>query len=582
MYEVGAAKKDITAFHKGVGMMGYGMHWNRVEDVETPLHVRAYFFRHSQSGETAVVAVCEMAFMTISVKNGVMKKLNRKHPELGLKEETVMLLAQHTHSGPGGYSHYGLYNVTIPGFVPAVYQEIVEGIVDAIVEAAENRSPANISLDSAEFHEDIPVAFNRSMKAYLRNPDAKPLKKEDAHLAIEREMTLMRFDGLDGEQIGAINWFGVHTTSVHNDNKSICWDNKGYAADFMERDVRQAPNASRFLGAFAQGSAGDVTPNSHWDKKKKWTRGPFEDDFESARFSGRLQYEHARKIYDAAPHAHQVSGGLDGGLIHVNFSNVLCSPEFSNGQLDARTGPACHGLAFFAGTVEGPGMPPIVAFVAKGLSKIVKAYELGTNFLRKKARRTAIRQKYKLHGVKNIIIEAGERRVLGTSNIRKLIVPGFADPTIHNLKTLHPRGWDENKPWTPHVLPLQILILGDIALVGIPAEPTTIAAQRIKKVIEDVLLSNGIHRVLIAPYANAYCGYISTFEEYQVQMYEGGHTVFGQWTLAAFQTKFKQLAEEMAKKAHFRELLHDENPPEFTPEELERRSFPRMVSGQSS
>ena len=54
MYEVGAAKKDITAFHKGVGMMGYGMHWNRVEDVETPLNVRAYFFRHSQSARSLV------------------------------------------------------------------------------------------------------------------------------------------------------------------------------------------------------------------------------------------------------------------------------------------------------------------------------------------------------------------------------------------------------------------------------------------------------------------------------------------------------------------------------------------------
>ena len=201
--------------------------------------------------------------------------------------------------------------------------------------------------------------------------------------------------------------------------------------------------------------------------------------------------------------------------------------------------------------------------------------------LRKKAKRKAIRQKYSLQGPKAIIIESGERRVLGTSDVKNLIVPAFADPTIRNLKTLHPQGWDEDKPWTPHVLPLQILVLGEIALVAVPAEPTTIAAQRIRKVVEDALMPKGIRKVIIAPYANAYCGYITTHEEYQHQLYEGGHTVFGKWTLAAFQTKYKLLAEEMAKKVNYRQLSHEAEPPEFSQEELQRRSYERMVASQS-
>ena len=86
------------------------------------------------------------------------------------------------------------------------------------------------------------------------------------------------------------------------------------------------------------------------------------------------------------------------------------------------------------------------------------------------------------------------------------------------------------------------------------------------------MLSHGIHQVLILPYANSYCGYITTHEEYQQQAYEGGHTVYGHWTLAAFQTKFKQLAAEMVKKADYRELQGDGIPPEFTAEELGRRT----------
>lgn len=578
MFEVGAAIHDITAFHKGTGMMGYGMHFNTIEEVETPLNVRAYFFHHPESGENAVLAVCDMCFITTSIKRGVMKKLHRKHPELNLKEENILLMAQHTHSGPGGYSHYGLYNVTIPGFVPVVYQAIVEGIVQAIVEAAANKRPAKLSIASEEFPENVEVAFNRSMKAYLSNPEAKKLNPKETHKAIDRTMTMLRIDGVDGEKIGAINWFGVHTTSVHNDNHSICWDNKGYAAHMLEKEIQQTEDGKNFMGAFAQGPAGDVSPNYIWDKKKGWTRGVSENDFESARANGKLQADHASRLYEKCAAGHPVTGGVDAGMLHVNFSNIHCDPAYTNGNLDARTGPACHGLSFFAGTVEGPGMPKAVAFAARRLSRLVRFYELATNRLRSKEKQLAIIQKYRIQGPKDIIVESGERRVLGTSDIKNLVVPGFADPTIRNLKALHPQGWDEDKPWVPHILPLQILILGDIALVAVPAEPTTIAAQRIRKVVEASLLPQGIHQVIIAPYANSYCGYITTFEEYQHQCYEGGHTVFGQWTLAAFQTKFKQLADEMAKKAHFREFLHDAEPPEFSPEELHRRSYTQMMS----
>ena len=573
MFEIGAAKREITAFQKGIGMMGYGMAFNTVEDVETPLYTRAYHFHHVESGKNAVLVVSEMCFVTAAVKHGVMKRLTRKHPELGLTEENVMLTAQHTHSGPGGYSHYGLYNVTIPGFVPAVYRSIVEGIVEAIVAAAAAARPAQLRLASGAFPDDVPVAFNRSLRPYLANPEAKALRPDQAHLAIDREMRYLRIDGLDGQAIGAINWFGVHTTSVHNDNHSVCWDNKGYAADFMERELRAQADHADFIGAFAQGAAGDVTPNHVWDSKKKWTRGPFEDDFESARHNGRLQFRQAMQLHQAADsQGHLVADSLDYGLLHANFAHVQCDPAFAQGRSDARTDSACHGVSFFAGTREGPGMPKVVALAATLLSRIVMTYELGTNFLRKKPRRLAIKQKYRLQGKKVILIEAGERRVLGTSDVKNLIVPAAADDTIRNFKHLHPQGWDEDKPWVPHVLPLQILLLGDIALVAVPAEPTTIAARRIRQTVLENLREAGVHDVIIAPYANAYCGYITTHEEYQHQHYEGGHTVFGQWTLAAFQTKYQQLARELAKKADAREIRHDAEPPVFSKEELQRRT----------
>ena len=79
--------------------------------------------------------------------------------------------------------------------------------------------------------------------------------------------------------------------------------------------------------------------------------------------------------------------------------------------------------------------------------------------------------------------------------------------------------------------------------------------------------------MLISSYTNAYCGYVTTYEEYQLQCYEGGHTVYGEYTLAAFQTKFKFLAEQLLKKTEERDLGEKVEPAQFTEQEIAKRTF---------
>ncbi len=99
------------------------------------------------------------------------------------------------------------------------------------------------------------------------------------------------------------------------------------------------------------------------------------------------------------------------------------------------------------------------------------------------------------------------------------------------------------------------------------------AGWRLRDTIHSVLKQRGIKKVVLAPYANAYSGYITTYEEYQCQAYEGGHTVFGEWTLAAYQTKFKELALQLLEKPENRSVDKGIVPTEFTKEELSKRSF---------
>lgn len=572
MFQAGTGKADITVDKKGVGMMGYGMFRNIVLGVETPIYARALVFRDSESGKKIAYVNAEICFITIAIKSGVVKRFARNHAELGYDENNLFLTAQHTHSAPGGYSNYGLYNMTIPGFVPEVYTKIVNGIVDAILQAEKNLQPAELRLAIGKFEDNLEVAFNRSVNAYNLNPEVTEKRSEkDKHLALNREMTLLRIDTPEGKPIASLNWFGVHTTSLSNDNHLISSDNKGYAAHYHEEEMRKL-GKENFISVFAQEVSGDVTPNFVWDKKKKWMRGKFENDFDSAKFNGNLQFEKAKELFEKAKNASPLSVQIDFALMYVDFRNVQCAPEFANGKTDARTGPSCHGVAFFAGTLEGPGMNKPVAFASKILSRFIRLFEYAKTPFLSAENKKAIYEKYEIQGVKDILIETGERKILGTHDVKNLFIPGWADRSIKFFKDYHRNGSLDNKPWTPQVLPLHIAIIGNIALVGIPAEITTIAGKRLQKTVHEILKNRGVEKTIISSYTNAYCGYITTYEEYQLQCYEGGHTVFGEYTLAAFQTKFKQLAQELLKKPEERNL-EKAQPAQFTEEEIAKRTF---------
>jgi neutral ceramidase len=90
--------------------------------------------------------------------------------------------------------------------------------------------------------------------------------------------------------------------------------------------------------------------------------------------------------------------------------------------------------------------------------------------------------------------------------------------------------------------------------------------------VGEVLQPLGTRRALICTYSNDYMGYVTTNEEYQLQLYEGGATVFGQWTLAAFQTRLTMLAREMHEPEGNRRHDRVTRPAPVPPDELAKRS----------
>lgn len=567
MLEIGAAKTEITAYEPRLGMMGWGMLHNVVESVATPLHARAFVLRDRSAGVRQVIVVCELAFISLALKDAVCARLRREHVGLSLSPANVMLLATHTHSGPGGFSHYPLYNLTIPGFSHHVLEQLAGGIVSAIVRADAARAPGVMRWVAGEIDPALPVAFNRSLRAYNNNPDVTPAGPGDASVALDRTMRMLRFEDAGGTPRASLNFFAVHCTSVHSDNTAIHSDNKGYAARFVEQEMAGRGH-DRYVAAFAQGAAGDVTPNFRYFKGKPWIRGKYADDDRSARFNGRIQADQALVLLEAPSEA--LPPRLAAAHAFVDFSDVEVDPEFTDGRAGLRTAPAEIGMAMLFGTKEGPGLPRAFA----GLQTLIAAARpllaaVGAGQHRKPYAH--------LQAEKVPWVETGAHRLMGIGRIGRLPLPWRAHPALRLVRALD-RG--EAAPWTPNVLPVQLFVLGTAAIGAVPGEFTTVAGRRMRATMQRHLAAIEVAHTVLAGYANAYAGYVTTPEEYVEQDYEGASTHFGKWTLPAWQTWVARLADRLASQPRAKQAnvsaveMSVAGPPVFSEGELRARAFP--------
>lgn len=543
MYEAGWSKREITVKAQGHAMMGYGMWHNRAWGHATALYARAVYLRHG-TGRGLMFCLLDLGYITHAMRSGVVQRLQAVMGD-AFDEAGLVLTCTHTHSGPGGCSHDAMYNVVTPGFVPEHVEAIVTATVEAVTEAWRSAAATELTLGRGGFDEPVPVAWNRSLAAYNRNPDVTPLTDRETHLALDRDMAVLAFRR-HGQVQALLSLFGVHATCIGNTNTRYSGDNKGHAALAAEAQLA-AQGAANPVALFAQATAGDVSPHYHGpgDVARR-SRLHGDEEHTYAERNGCYQSTQALDILATGPGL-TVDGGIDAVFTYLDFSDRKADPRFAQGRDDAFTSEPCHGVAFFTGTrVDGPGMPQAIGVVAKKVARWVKQNRLGHPQKQGPEDRDYYRRLYAAQGPKDILLEAGRKQILGQP-IAKLIVPGFADPLVAEMKRQAKQGAMTRSAMVPTVLPLQIVRLGPLALVCCPGEFTTMAGRRVVQAVQEALQPAGVTQVLICTYCNDYMGYVTTNEEYQQQAYEGGHTIFGQWTGAAFQTEFTLLATELCR-----------------------------------
>ncbi len=134
--------------------------------------------------------------------------------------------------------------------------------------------------------------------------------------------------------------------------------------------------------------------------------------------------------------------------------------------------------------------------------------------------------------------------------------PTSEDRKCHSEKPIFLAIGSQKPTWTPDVIPMQLVQIGKLLIVALPAEVTTISGLRIRK----ALLSENpeINHVVIAGLANDYSGYLTTAEEYTVQHYEGAQNAFGPHALQAYIEALSDQVNQWQKTGH--DFLKDADP----------------------
>ncbi len=559
-FHIGLGKSHITPNVKDAIFLGFAKPEQKLIDVKEHLHARSIIFKND---ETYFIYVnLEIGFVTDSVYQNVFNDLSEVPEFKGISRDQLHISAQHTHSSPGGFDYYPLYNMPNSGHVPKILKSITSGIMESIHKAFKDISLATLEYKEGSFPEDSEVSFNRSLKAYFKNPEVsnkhltskQAAPKEVEMLVIKKNNTIKGF----------INWFPVHCTSIGSTNRYVHSDNKGIASKLSEEGNDR-------VCIFAQGNAGDISPNFIKEKQgHRDFRGKFKDDLESTHYNGKLQAQQALKILNKSSSI-ALDSIIDSELIYLDFSNMK-SKDFTESN-QKRTSNGAMGVTFLSGSpVDGRAFPETITVVFNFIALILNKSHQTKNFFINRSKYKVRKYHEDLHGKKKIILDTGLRKFLSSSRARWLHILRHVDPLMNTFAVQFFSGALLENSWLPEVLPVQISQLGSIAIISIPAETTTIAGKRIKKALEPILEKKGISKVIIAPYANNYCGYITTPEEYELQLYEGAHTLYGKWTLPSLIYQLEKFATEFLKEKPQRDLDKQSIPPKFSQSEISKRT----------
>lgn len=481
--EAGVAMRDITP-PIGLPKFGYSSLGHDADGFRTRLHARAFCLKPANGLPVAIVQA-DLGASSLLLQHRVAELIA---PHTDVPIQNLAILATHTHSGPAQYLESDFYNSfggNRPGFDPELYGFLATRMAEAVTDACTHRRPARIGVGQTSIWG---LTRNRSLPAWLENHtvEDKTAGEDRALKAVNPVMTMIRIDLRtdDGRWLPA----GALTSfSIHGTGMpalSGAWHADVWAA--FEQEIEWAIRA-RYNPPWPVVHAG--FQSTHGDNNPHW-RQDWRGNDETNRIS-REMAGIASQLFNALNGKLSDNLTIKGGMREID---LLAAPAADRFPLCER---AIMGAAV-VGAANGDEIFPISYLP----------------YFREDWPRTWFNSG--CHAEKQWLLS-------------------LAQPLVMPARRF------------PHLADIQVLRIGDIALVALPWEITAEAGNRINERVTAAFRDAGTPtRVVVASHANGYFGYATTPEEYSRQFYEGGHTLYGPGTVEFLARQSAQLAAELA------------------------------------
>ena len=321
--------------------------------------------------------------------------------------------------------------------------------------------------------------------------------------------------------------------------------------------------------------------------------GDFGEDVARMHRLGRQQFEFALGLFRAA--STELAGVIDSRAVFVDMADVPLRSEPMSQHPRGHTAPAAFGISFAAGSTEDG-----IGFASLGALDLDLRLPEGMDVVRARRGRLGLFAAAAAAVALTTTAVAFRRPLIGSAvaalplaiaaavpACRGALVAGLARSTVMAELPTPEAGEQDRGSWVmparrawptdfvarqspkavmipaglarwrpterigeapcplvPNVVPVQVLRLGGLGIVAVPAEFTSTAGRRLKRTLADAL-GPAVQQVALTGYANGYAGYVTTPEEYVAQLYEGASTLYGPHTLTAFQQVTRHLAQAL-------------------------------------
>lgn len=502
-----ALSVDITP-PPGMPMGGYSVMANKGMGFRTRLKARVVYLNDGNGNATALVQT-DLSGSSLLVHHMVSERVAA---QTGLMPKDIVITASHSHSAPVNFYDNDFYNKHMSSgqwLEQDFLAFVTERISDGIVRAQRQQRPARIATGKRDIYG---FNRNRSLDSYVLNENAGDIDLEDPQAkfrAVNPSLYMVRVDVADDQgrfmPLAAFSSFSVHATALSVPVEVYNADLFAYAQKDLEWGIaRENKTPWPVVHALTTGTQGDMAPAL--PEQGDNTFGHHEVNWKNARILGQGIGREAMRLFRELGQQLTADISLTTAAREINIRNhnvigdiELCDEgavgnTVAAGAYERRT-PWLAAIPFFKG---GNLMSRRWWFFKDGCQ--------------------------------------GNKRHLGFSFLQPLIEP---------------------KDSFPDTVLFQIIRINDMAVLPLPFEVTTESGRRMSAAVKQVFAASDqpLNYAWVSSISNGYFGYTTTPEEYRRQNYEGGHTLYGQYSTPYLTARLAELAQDVNDQGAFQELL---------------------------